>query len=403
MPWTDKPGGGANGSGGGNGGKGPIKGPWGQPQNGDKRPSRPSPQRPGQRPGQAPDLEELLRSGRERFKRGAGGGGGRGGRGGEPVQLPSGRLLGLGAAALGLLWIASGVYQVGAGERGVVTTFGDFTTLTSSGLNWHVPWPVQDVVKVDVQEDRQISVSQGTGGRSTMLTSDLNIVDVEMTVSYRIKDDADTAEGELPNAAKYVFNIGVDETQKLVRAAANAALREVIGGQEFRPIIAGQRALVNERTAAILQDTLDRYDSGIDILRVNFQRADPPEAVIGSQRDVVDARSEAEEKINNATGYANRRVPVARGEARQKVLQAEAYAAQVVAEARGDAARFEDIYAEYAKAPEVTRRRMYLETMEKVLGDIDKVVIDDQSGGTLPYLNVNELARGSSRNAAGGN
>ena len=389
MPWTDKPGSGANGSG---NGKGPTKGPWGQPS-GDGRGPRPVPgtgNGSGRKPGQnAPDLEELLRSGRERFRKGGRGGGTGTGRGAP--QLPSKAVLGLGAAAVAALWLASGFYQVQPGERGVVTTFGDFATLSDSGLNWHVPWPVQDVTKVDVQNDRAVTIGRGND-KVSMLTSDLNIVEVDMQVNYRIKDDADTPPGELPNAAKYVFNIGPEEVPQLVRASAEAALREVVGGEEFGPIISRGRAIVTDQTLAILQDTLDSYDSGIEVIRINFGQADPPGEVIASQRDVVDARSEFEQKINVANGYANRQVPVARGEARQTVLDAEAYAAQVVAEARGDAARFVDIYDEYAKAPEVTRQRMYLETMERVLGDMNKVVIDQDAGGAVPLLDVNTLA-----------
>lgn len=383
MPWTDKPGGGSNGSGGnganGNGGKGP----WGQP--GGERPRVVT----GGKTNNAPDLEDLLRSGRERFRKGGGGRGGGAGRGAP--NMPSGKMLGLGAAAVAVLWAFSGFYQIEPGERGVVTTFGDFTSLSGSGLNWHVPWPVQAIEKVDVQNDREVTIGRGND-KVSMLTSDLNIVEVDMQVNYRIKDDADTPEDELPNAAKYVFNIGEDEVPKLVRAAAEAALREVVGGEEFGPIISQGRAIVTDQTLEILQETLNSYDSGVEVIRINFGQADPPRDVIASQRDVVDARSEFEQKINVANGYANRQVPVARGEARQTVLTAEAYAAQVVAEARGDASRFVDIYEEYAKAPEVTRQRMYLETMEEVLGDMNKVVIDQDAGGAVPLLDVNTLA-----------
>ncbi|MBB4659156.1 FtsH protease activity modulator HflK [Parvularcula dongshanensis] len=373
MPWTDKPGSG-------------NKGPWGQQPGEGNRPSNGNGRRPGQ---SAPDLEELLRSGRERFRKG--GGGKRPPRSGDPIQLPSGRAFLFGAAALGVLYLASGIYQIQPGERGVVTTFGKFTGLTGPGLNWHMPWPFQRVVDVDVQGDRAVTIGRGQGGRTSMLTSDLNIVDVDMQVNYRIKDDADTAPGELPNAAKFAYNI--EDPTGLVKSAAEAALREVVGGEEFGPIISRGRSIVNEGTADILQQTLDSYDSGIQVIRVNFGEATPPQEVRDSQLDVVNARSDAEQRVNVATGYANQRVPVARGQARQTVLDAEAYAARVVAEARGDAARFVDIYDEYARAPEVTRRRMYLETMEEVLGDMNKIVIDENAGGTMPYLNLNELAR----------
>ncbi|MCQ8184686.1 FtsH protease activity modulator HflK [Parvularcula maris] len=385
MPWTDKPSGGPN-----------NPGPWGRPNgnNGGGNNGGGGGGGNGPRRGPtSPDLEELLRSGRERFGRGRGGGAG----GGGGVTAPSGPVFGLVIAGIIALWLFSGIYQVKPGERGVVTTFGNFTGLTGPGLNWHVPWPIQNAEKVDVVADREVRIG-GNSSRVSMLTSDLNIVDVNMTVNYEVKPDEtwDGGDETLPNAAKYLFNI--EEPSVTVRAAAEAALREVVGANEFEPIVSRGRALVNQRTAEILQNTLDSYDSGVNIIRVNFGTASPPERVVPAQRDVIDANSQAERQVNVAQGIANRQIPVAQGEARQIVLDAEAYAARVVAEANGDAARFNAIYDEYAKAPEVTRQRMYLETMERVLGDMNKVVIDDDAGGTLPYLNLNELAREAQQN-----
>ncbi len=386
MPWTDKPGGsGQNGDG---------RGPWGQPPNSgpnggnDNRGGR----RPSDRP--APDLEELLRSGRDRFRRaGRGGGGARGGGVPPEMGLPSPRMFAFGALALVLVWLATGFYSVSAGAIGVVTTFGQYSGLTGPGLNWHLPWPIQSREIVQVAQDRTVSIG-GTrsGGKTSMLTSDLNIVDVDMTVNYKVRNDGVSAPGELPNAAKFLFN--VENPERLVKAAAESALREVVGANEFEPIISRGRNIVNNDTARILQEILDSYDSGIEVIRVNFGQADPPEDVIPAQRDVIDANSEAERRVNEANAYYNRQVPRAQGEARQTVLDSEAYAARVVAEARGSASRFNDIYAEYRQAPDVTRQRLYLETMENVLSDMNKVVIDDNgSGGAFPYLNLNELAR----------
>ncbi|MEM1379019.1 MAG: FtsH protease activity modulator HflK [Pseudomonadota bacterium] len=382
MPWTDKPNGSNN------------NGPWGRPNNNGGGNGADGPR--GGRGQGAPDLEELLRSGRERFGRGRGGGSG---GGGAQIQLPQGPLLGLIVALAVGLWGFSGVYQVQPGERGVVTTFGEFSKLTDPGLNWHVPAPFQSVDIVDVDEDQRATIG-GSSNRSSMLTSDLNIVSVGLDINYQVASDAawDPSSGELPNAAKFIFNI--EDPQLTVQSAAEAALREVVGANEFTPIISRGRQLVNDETAKILQETLDSYDSGIEIIRVNFGQADPPAEVVPAQRDVIDATSDAAQAINVAEGIANTIVPRARGEARQTVLQAEAYAADVVAQAKGDAARFTSIYEEYSKAPDVTRQRMYLETMERVLGDMNKVVIDDDAGGTLPYLNINELARESQRAAA---
>ncbi|MEM0930742.1 MAG: FtsH protease activity modulator HflK, partial [Pseudomonadota bacterium] len=363
---------------------------WGRPEGSNGTGGGPRGGRGG-----APDLEELLRSGRERFGRGGGGGGGTGAQ----VSPPSGRVIGLVLFVALALYAFSGLYQVAPGSRGVVTTFGNFSGLTDPGLNWHAPQPFQSVDVVAVEEDRPVRIG-GSSNRTSMLTSDLNIVDVGLQVNYRVKSDAtwDPTTGELPNAAKFLFSI--EDPDDAVKISAEAALREVVGANDFEPIISSGRRIVNEQTASILQGILDSYDSGIEVIRVNFGQADPPQRVIPAQRDVIDANSEAEQQVNEATGYANRKVPVAEGEARQIVLDAEAYAADVVAQARGDAARFNAIYEEYVKAPEVTRQRMYLETMESVLGDMNKVLIDDDAGGTLPYLNVNELAREAQRGAA---
>lgn len=375
MPWTNQPGGG---SGSGNNGGG--RGPWGQPgpESGNNNGG-----------GRGPaDIEELFRSGRERFRKG-GRGGGAGAGGGDFKMPPKPVFFVVGVVAV-MMYLFSCAYQVPPGARGVVTTFGAYTNITGPGLRWRFV-PFQDVDIVEVTKDIQLQIR---GGRTSMLTSDLNIVDVGMTVSYRVKPEGPIQPGELPNAAKFIFNI--ERPDELVQAAAESALRQVVGANDFEPIISRDRSIVNEQTERILQELLDSYDSGIEIIRVNFAQADPPAEVIPAQNDVIDARSEAEKLVNEANQYKNSRVPRAAGEARQIELNAEAYAQRVVREANGQARRFKDIYAEYLQAPEVTQRRMYLETMEGVLGKMNKVVIDkDTAGGTLPYLNLNELTRQS--------
>ncbi len=189
-----------------------------------------------------------------------------------------------------------------------------------------------------------------------------------------------------------------EEVDGLVKAVAESALREVVGGNELDPIISNGRAIVPADTQVLMQQMLDDYNSGIEVIRVNFDRSDPPAQVIDSFRDVIDARSDAETTINIATREANSIVPQARGDAQRLVLDAEAYEAKVLAEARGAASRFNDIYSEYVKAPEVTRQRMYLETIEGVLGDMNKIVIDEEAGGTVPYLSLNELAKQKNNN-----
>lgn len=381
MPWTDKPSGGSNNS-----------GPWGRPQgNGGGGQNGGGGNGSGGRGQGAPDLEELLRSGRERF--GRGGGNGAGG-GGEAFKLPSGPALLLVLLAAVALYLFTAAYTVQPGSRGVVTTFGNFTSLTSPGLNFHFP-PIQSVEVVDVENDRSQSIGGSTG--TSMLTSDLNIVDVSLDVNYKVKSDATWSPegGELPNAAKFIFNI--ESPQLTVQAATEAALREVVGANEFGPVVSRGRAVIPERTGVILQEMLDSYESGIEIIRVSFNEATPPDPVVPAQRDVIDATSQAEQRVNEAQAYANSVIPRAEGVAFQTIQQAQAYQAQVVAQANGDSARFTSILEEYSKAPEVTRQRMYLETLESVLADMNKVLIDDNAGGALPYLNLNELARDAQR------
>ncbi|WOI52280.1 FtsH protease activity modulator HflK [Parvularcula sp. LCG005] len=388
MPWTDRPGGSGN-----NGGQGP----WGQPGGGPNDNRNNGGRRPGDR--NSPDLEELLKSGRDRFRRG--GNGGAGGGGASEFKMPSGPILGLIGIVVVVLYLASGIYQVSPGARGIVTTFGAYSSLTGPGLKWHAPWPIQDVVVVPVDQDQTVTIGRGAGGKTSMLTSDLNIVDVEMTVNYKVKNDAVIQDGELPNAAKFVFN--VEGPENLVRSATESALRQVVGESEFGPIISANRSSVNEKTEEILQEILDSYDSGIEIIRVNFGQADPPPKVIPAQSDVIDARSEAERVVNESTQYANSIVPRARGEARQTELTAQGYGQRVVREARGAASRFKDVYEQYLQAPEVTRRRMYLESMEEVLNKMNKVFIDENTSGAVPYLNLNEINRANrTDNTAGG-
>ncbi len=386
MPWNDNSGSGNNGG---------DKGPWGQPggnNNGGNRPSRPTGSGNGGGKGQQPDIEELLRSGRDRFKNAIPGGGkGRGGRsGGGEFKPPSKKIFMLGALGLLALYLASGIYTVEPGERAVVTTFGKYTKMETEGLNWHIPSPFQAVRKVSVTERRQTSIGGNNSVEGLMLTSDLNIVDVSLVVDWRLKDEPGQ-DGDLPSVAKFVYRI--DEPVALVKAVGQSALREVIGTNRLDPIISNGRALVPEEMRKLMQEALNSYGAGIEIVRVNFQKSDPPNAVVEAFRDVVDARSDAEKAQNDAIGYRNRVVPEARADAQRMLFEAEAYKATEVAKARGAAARFNDIYAEYAKAPEVTRQRMYLETMEGVLGGMNKIIIDEGAGGAVPYLNLNEINR----------
>lgn len=395
MPWQDNSG----------NNNGPTKGPWGQPPrgggNGGGNGGGPGNGPGGKRRGDAPDLEELLQATRNRLKRPFPNGGGNGGRGGRVSGPPPAIIFGGGGLVIAILFLLSGLYQVGPQEQGVKTTFGNFAGISDPGLHWRIPI-AQGVtlVPVDAQKTAVISGS-GSGQENLMLTSDRNIVDVTFTVDYKISR-APTGAGEMPNAAKYIFNI--DAPEQMVKAVAESAMRETIGAKELEPIITSGQADVVEQTRQRIQETLNSYDSGIEVLRVNMERPEVPGAVRDAFADVIKARNEKERMINEAQRQANQIIPVAEGEALKIIQEARAYAASVEADSLGQAERFNKIYREYARAPEVTRQRMYLETVESVLDGMNKVIIEDGSSGSgvVPYLPLNEL-QGSRRSNSGNN
>ncbi len=371
MPWQDN-----------SGNKGPSRGPWGQPPRGNNGGGG----RRGNN-GEPPDLEDILQASRQRLKRAFP----RGGPGGGGLPLDRGMLGLIGAAILGL-WIFSGIYQIDPEEQGVKTTFGKYAGISGAGLHWRAPI-IQGVTKVPVDEQQTATINGdggGSGGRENlMLTSDRNIVDVNFTVNWKISRAA-PAPGEFPNAAKYIFN--VEEPQNMVRAVSEAAMRETVGAKELEPIITSGQAEVVEQTRLRIQEVLDYYDSGIEVLRVNMEKPEVPGAVRDAFADVIKARNEKAQMINEAQRAANQIVPVAEGLAQKAIEEARAYAARVEADSIGQAERFNKIYTEYSYAPEVTRQRMYLETVEGVLGGMNKIIIEEQAGrGVVPYLPLNEL------------
>jgi membrane protease subunit HflK len=365
MPWSNQ-GGGPWGSGGGS------KGPWGS-----------GPQSSGPTP---PDLEELLRRSQDKLRH----------------VLPGGSLGSRGFAIIALgavvLWLFSGFFRVEPDEVGVVLRFGKQVREVQPGLNYHFPYPVEAVLTPKALQVRKIDIGmrivddlrRGTTVRdvpeeSLMLTGDENIVDVDFSVLWRIK----------PNGVgEYLFNIQNPEVT--VKAVAESAMREVIGRSEIQPVLTGARQNTETAVQELMQKTLDQYGAGILVQQVQMQKVDPPQQVIDSFRDVQAARADLERAQNEAQTYANKVVPEARGKVAQIVQGAEAYKSQTVAEATGQTSRFSKIYDEYKKAPEVTRKRMYLETMERVLGGTDKIIIDSagqSGGGVVPYLPLNELTR----------
>ena len=302
----------------------------------------------------------------------------------------------LAVVIIGLLWVGSGLYRVLPDEQGVVLRFGKFVKTTQPGLNYHLPFPVESVLtpkvtkvnRMDIgfRSERESGFSTGGGvadvpEESLMLTGDENIVNIDFSVFWVIKD-----------AGNFLFKI--QDPQGTVKAAAETAMREVIARSDIQPILTEGRSKIEIDTQKIIQSILDEYTSGIQVTQVQTQKADPPDQVIDAFRDVQAARADMERSKNEAEAYANDVIPRARGEAAKILQAAEAYKKEVVAKAEGEASRFISIFTEYKNAKEVTQERMYLETMEKVLADIDKVIIEKNAGsGVVPYLPLPELKK----------
>ncbi len=313
-------------------------------------------------------------------------------------MLPGGSLGGRGIGLIVLaalvIWGFSGFFRVDPDELGVVLRFGKYVRDAKPGLNYHLPYPVESVLTPKVTRVNRIDVGmrsvedlrRGTTIRdvpeeSLMLSGDENIVDVDFSVFWLIKTDG---------VGDYLFNI--QQPEGTVKAVAESAMREVIGRSEIQPILTGARQNIEVGVQELMQKTLDHYGAGIQVTQVQLQKVDPPAQVIDSFRDVQAARSDAERAQNEAQTYANRVVPESRGRVAQITQAAEAYKQQTVAEATGQTSRFLKVYDEYKKAPEVTRKRMYLETMERVFGSTEKIILDPSSG-VVPYLPLSELGR----------
>jgi len=290
-----------------------------------------------------------------------------------------------------VFWMLSGFYRVQPDEQGVVLRFGKYTQLTQPGLNYHLPYPIETALTPKVTSYRRVDIGmrliddprRGNTTRdvpeeSLMLTGDENIVDVDFTILWIVN-----------NAANYLFN--VQNPEGTIKAVAESAMREVIGRSMIQPILTGARQNIELAVHDLMQKTLDSYQAGVQITQVQLQKVDPPAQVIDAFRDVQAARADAERVQNEAQSYANRVVPEARGRSSQITQNAEGYREQTVAEAKGQTARFVKVYEEYKKAPEVTRRRMYLETMERVFNGTDKIIIDPKNSGIVPYLPLGEL------------
>ncbi len=374
-------------------------GPWGgggSPGNdnrgGDNRGGR----KPGGDGPQIPEIDDIVKKGQEQLRvliggrgrgknGGDGGGGGGGGLGAGPLFTRQGIALAVLAAAG--LWAFMSLYTVRPEERSVELFLGKFSAVGEPGLNF-APWPIVTAEIVQVTGERQTDVGTGRDGEmdtGLMLTRDQNIVDIEFQVVWNITDPA-----------SYLFNLA-DPTDT-IKAVSESAMRDIIARSELSPILNRDRGVIASDLRAAVQGTLDSYNAGINVVRVNFDRADPPAEVINSFREVQAAQQERDRLEKEADAYANRVTAGARGESARLLEEAEAYRAQVVNNAQGEASRFLSVYEEYVKAPDVTRRRMYLETMERVFGDMNKVILDGVGGeaagqGVVPFLPLNELGR----------
>lgn len=381
MPWSNQSGGsggsggggpwGQRGGGGGNGG-----GPWGGggPSGGNT----------------PPDLEEIIRRGQDRLK----------------DFMPGGNLGGrgliIGILGLIFIWLMTGWYIVRPNEVGLNLRFGKYIGKTGEGLNYNWPYPIGSVIKPQVTnvittevgfrtvESVRTSRQTDVGEESLMLTGDENIVDIDVIVQWQI----DPAAPE-----NYVFNI--QDPPGTVKAVAESAMREVIGRRNIQPVLTTDRGQIETEVRQLMQETLNTYRAGVQIRLVQLQKVDPPQQVIDAFRDVQAARADQERLRNEAETYANRVVPESRGKAAQLIQSAEAFKDQTVNEALGQISRFNSVYDQYKNAPAVTRERLFLETMERVFGGMDKVILDQNgsSNGVVPYLPLGELGQQQRRPA----
>ncbi|MCJ0763554.1 FtsH protease activity modulator HflK [Variovorax terrae] len=360
------------------------------PQNGNGR---------GQGPNQGPpDLDELWRD----FNRKLGGlfGGGKnggrgnnkggfgGGNGGgfQPDMRSAGIGVGLVAAVVALIWLGTGFFIVQEGQQAVITQFGKYKTTVGAGFNWRLPYPIQRHELVFVTQIRSVdvgrdSVIKSTGLReSAMLTEDENIVEIKFAVQYRLND-----------ARAYLFES--KNPSEAVVQAAETAVREVVGKMKMDSVLTDERDQIGPRVRKLMQTILDRYNVGIEVVGINLQQGGvrPPEQVQAAFDDVLKAGQERERAKNEAQAYANDVIPRAAGSASRLKEESEAYKARIVAQAQGDAQRFRSVLAEYQKAPQVTRDRMYLDTMQQIYGNVTKVLVDSKQGSNLLYLPLDKI------------
>ena len=391
--------------------------PWNQPGSGgnDEDPWGQRNRRGNGRHQGPPDLDEIFRRAKDRidgmFSRGSGSGSGSGGgssghdedSGTGSGGTAGGRNMVVVLLVVGLgFWVFTGFYTVDQGEQAIELRFGEYSETNGAGLQWHIPTPVESVEIINTQNVNTVEVGYRKGGRTIqsvprealMLTQDENIIDIQFAVQYDIKNPTDL----LFNVSEYNPR---DLAHDVVRQATESAVREIVGGNTMDFAITEGRAQLAAETKTLVQDILDRYETGINIRTVEMQNAQPPEQVKDAFDDVVKAREDEERLKNLAQAYANDVIPRARGFAARILQEAEAYRASVTAKAEGETSRFEQVLDEYSQAPQITRDRLYLETMEQVFSNASKMVIDQESGGNnVMYLPLDQLIR--NRNQTGG-
>jgi membrane protease subunit HflK len=343
---------------------------WNQPGSSNNNPW-------GKKPSQGGgDLDQTFKDWQKRIEQLFGGGGAGGGSGSSTPLLIIAIIFLAG-------WLATGLYQVKTGEQGVVQRFGKHVNTVGDGVNWHLPWPIETVTKVDIQRVNSASY------KSRVLTAEPNMVELALAVQYRVKDAED-------------FLFRVRDPRATLGEVSESAIREVVGSKDQQAILSSNRGPIVEETIKIMQRTLDQYGAGIEVRRVNITDVDVPEAVRAAQQDSVKARADGERVVKEAQAYANGILPVARGSAARLVQEAEAYKSQVVSLASGEAKRFNEVVGAYEKAPVVTRERLYIETVESVMRGSRKVVIDAKGNNNMIYLPLDKLVERSREDGSSG-
>ena len=367
-------------------------GPWGGGNGGGGEDDRSLGNNGSKRPGKTggsqvpPDIDDMLKKGREQLQVLMGGRGGSGKNGGsdkgDGPRFGRGAIFGISFLAI-IYWVFASFYQVQNFEKSVELFLGEYYQTGDEGLNF-APWPIvtYEILPVDREQTEDIGVGRMSGDEGLMLTMDENIVDIDFQVVWNVSDPA-----------KFLFNLR--DPRKTIRAVSESAMREIIAQSDLAPVLNRDRGVIAGRLGELIQATLDSYNSGVNVVRINFEKADPPDEVIDAFRAVQAAEQQRDRLVKESDAYANRVLAQARGESAQMMEEAEGYRARVVNEATGEASRFTAVLEEYTKAPDVTRKRLYIETMEEVLGSLDKVIIDEGVGGTgvVPYLPLNQLTK----------